>query len=240
MCIELYVTHLLIFFRVASQAPGQSYDCPNASEVILKNIGKSDCHKTTTKHKACANSLHFLYKLKKIVYKPNVAVTWVNPLWPSDAISQHRSGSTSVGSGNGLLPDGTKPLPEPMLTYYQQGLVTFIWEQLQEIPQPSISLKSISRKYHSNLPGANGLTLTWWGTSLIIQGVGGAVRFLVVGTIGQGERPPVSSGWSSVWHRSNTGLSSTQYEQIPIILGVWPFWLTPFFFWSITFWRAYG
>ena len=40
----------------------------------------------------------------------------------------------------------------------------------------------------------------------------------------------VSSGWSRVWHRSNTGLSSTQYEQIPIILGVWPFWLTPFFF----------
>ena len=50
----------------------------------------------------------------------------------------------------------------------------------------------------------------------------------------------VSSGWSSVWHRSNTGLSSTQYEQIPIMLGVWPFWLTPFFFRSITFWRAYG
>ena len=50
----------------------------------------------------------------------------------------------------------------------------------------------------------------------------------------------VSSGWSSVWHRSNTCLSSTQYEQIPIILGVWPFWLTPFFFRSITFWQAYG
>ena len=50
----------------------------------------------------------------------------------------------------------------------------------------------------------------------------------------------VSSGWSSVWHRSNTDLSSTQYEQIPIILGVWPFWLTPFFFRSITFWWAYG
>ena len=40
----------------------------------------------------------------------------------------------------------------------------------------------------------------------------------------------VSSGWSSVWHRSNTGLSSKQYEQIPIILGVLPFWLTPFSF----------
>ena len=50
----------------------------------------------------------------------------------------------------------------------------------------------------------------------------------------------VSSGWSSIWHRSNTDLSSTQYEQIPIIFGVWPFWLTPFFFRSITFWRAYG
>ena len=50
----------------------------------------------------------------------------------------------------------------------------------------------------------------------------------------------VSSGWSNVWHRSNTGLSSTQYEQIPILLGIWPFWLTPFFFRSITFWRAYG
>ena len=40
----------------------------------------------------------------------------------------------------------------------------------------------------------------------------------------------VSSGLSSVWHRSNTGLSSTQYEQIPVILGVWSFWLTPFLF----------
>ena len=40
----------------------------------------------------------------------------------------------------------------------------------------------------------------------------------------------VSSGWSSIWHCSNAGLSSTQYEQIPIILGVWPFWLTPLFF----------
>ena len=26
-----------------------------------------------------------------------------------------------IGSGNGLLTDGTKPLPEPMLTYHQQG-----------------------------------------------------------------------------------------------------------------------
>ena len=31
----------------------------------------------------------------------------------------------NIGLGNGLLPDGIKPLPEPMLTYQQLGLVTF-------------------------------------------------------------------------------------------------------------------
>ena len=39
---------------------------------------------------------------------------WVNSLWPSDAIWQQIW--VNIGSGNGLLPDGTKPLPEPMLT----------------------------------------------------------------------------------------------------------------------------
>ena len=33
----------------------------------------------------------------------------------------------NTGSGNGLLLDGTKPLPEPMLTYNQSGPVAFIW-----------------------------------------------------------------------------------------------------------------
>ena len=27
----------------------------------------------------------------------------------------------NLGSGNGLLPDGTKQLPEPMLAYHQRG-----------------------------------------------------------------------------------------------------------------------
>ena len=35
----------------------------------------------------------------------------------------------NIGSGNGLLPKGTKQLPEPMLTYHQQGAVSFIWGQ---------------------------------------------------------------------------------------------------------------
>ena len=45
-------------------------------------------------------------------------------------------------SGCGLLPDGTKskPLPEPMLTYHNQGSVTFVWGWFhKEIAHPSIS-----------------------------------------------------------------------------------------------------
>ena len=60
----------------------------------------------------------------------------------------------NIGSGNGLLPGGTKPLPEPVLIYHQSVI-------LQEIPQPSIteiSWKITDFKFHSNLPGANELT----------------------------------------------------------------------------------
>ena len=35
----------------------------------------------------------------------------------------------NIGSGNGLLPDGTKPLPEPMLTSHWCRSVTVTWEQ---------------------------------------------------------------------------------------------------------------
>ena len=38
----------------------------------------------------------------------------------------------NVGSDNGLLPDGTKPLPElSLLTYYQLGLEAFTWGKFQ-------------------------------------------------------------------------------------------------------------
>ena len=32
----------------------------------------------------------------------------------------------NIGSGNGLLLDGPKPLPEPVLTYHEQGPAAFI------------------------------------------------------------------------------------------------------------------
>ena len=39
-----------IFFRLASLALGQSYDCSSASEVTLKDMGKISWYPTTTKH----------------------------------------------------------------------------------------------------------------------------------------------------------------------------------------------
>ena len=32
----------------------------------------------------------------------------------------------NIVSGNGFLPEGTEPIPEPTLTYYQLSLVTLI------------------------------------------------------------------------------------------------------------------
>ena len=57
-----------------------------------------------------------------------------NLLFPSYAIASQWSRHMAVqiwvdiGSDNGLLPDGTKPLPNSMVTYHQWGAVTFTWE----------------------------------------------------------------------------------------------------------------
>ena len=113
----------------------------------------------------------------------------INSLWLNDATWK----LVNIGSGNDLLPVGTKPLDEPVSIYHPK------------CPHSSESW------------GWVGLWgFLWWAPSAKGK-----------------DHHGVSSGWSSVWHRSNTGLSSTQYEQIPIILGIWPFWLTPFFFRSI-------
>ena len=74
-----------------------------------------------------------------------------NSLWPSDTIWWHH------GS------DGTKPLPEPMLTDYQWSPVTFILGQFHEMPQPSVTkirFKITYLKFHSNFPGVNELNWT--------------------------------------------------------------------------------
>ena len=47
----------------------------------------------------------------------------------------------NIGSGNGLLSDGTKPLPEPMLTYDQWCVVAFTWWQFHKKYLRYLSLK---------------------------------------------------------------------------------------------------
>ena len=86
----------------------------------------------------------------------------------------------NIGSGNGLLPDGTKPLPEPMLTYHHlRSSGIHLRAILQEIPQPSVtemSLKITYLKFCSNLPGANELNwkrkpqspITWSSDNAIL------------------------------------------------------------------------
>ena len=72
------------------------------------------------------------------------------------------------------------------------------------------------------------LILWRWDWPKVVGWVG-LWGFLLAPSAKRKDHHGVSSGWSSTWFHSNTGLSSTQYEQIPIIFGVWPFCLTPFF-----------
>ena len=71
----------------------------------------------------------------------------------------------NIGSGNGLLPDGTKPLPEPMLTDHQWSPVTFILEQFHRRYLKHQSVKPVWKlhvwKFHWNFPGVNELTWQW-------------------------------------------------------------------------------
>ena len=67
----------------------------------------------------------------------------------------------SIGSDNGLLPEDSKPLPEPMLTtHLLKSTDIHLRAVSQEVLPPSItkfSLKITFLKFHSNLPGSNEL-----------------------------------------------------------------------------------
>ena len=63
----------------------------------------------------------------------------------------------NIGSGNGLSPDGTKPLPEPILTSSVKSSDIHIRAISQVMPQPSVTeirLKITFLKFHSKFPGA--------------------------------------------------------------------------------------
>ena len=77
-------------------------------------------------------------------------VSWMDKMVCNTVTSQRarRHMSTEIwvnmGSSNGLLPGGTKPLPEPMLTYHQWGPKTFTW-----------------KKFHERCPNHQSLEWTW-------------------------------------------------------------------------------
>ena len=58
------------------------------------------------------------------------------PLYPSEALCHHRTGSTLVQVMacclNGLLSESTKPLPAPKLTCHQKGPLSFSWGQFHD------------------------------------------------------------------------------------------------------------
>ena len=75
----------------------------------------------------------------------------------------------NIGSGNDLLPDGTKPLPEPMLTHLQISPMTFIWRHIiirsldVKIPINKTRLKIVLLKLIPDLAGTNELKWLQFG-----------------------------------------------------------------------------
>ena len=74
---------------------------------------------------------HLMYHISSMIFINQLIVAW-----------RHHKATrnwVNIGSGNGLLPDGTKPLPEPMLTYHQYGPVAFIgWHYHEKIWYQSV------------------------------------------------------------------------------------------------------
>ena len=64
----------------------------------------------------------------------------------------------NTGSGNGLMPDSSKPLPESVLTYHQQDPLAFnrgniYLNKIHTIAIPELCLKFAHLKSHPHLPG---------------------------------------------------------------------------------------
>ena len=80
----------------------------------------------------------------------------------------------NIGLGNDLLPDSTKPLPEPILTWSSaRSNDNHLRTNSQGIPKPSITEVSFQvnhLKFHSILPGANELGVLGLGLLFEVDG----------------------------------------------------------------------
>ena len=137
-----------------------SFDLP------LSNTGFNTVHMLNEGH--IAPDLPLKFKLNKwiqVIKSAIICISWLGMLiyelaWYIDyamckinfiAIRQIQLNSlwhhmateiwVNTGSGNGLLPDGTKPLPEPMLTDWSSVKSSDIHIRAisEEMPQPSIT-----------------------------------------------------------------------------------------------------
>ena len=111
---------------------------------MINLISKSFVNAYETKNRAVISNLFqwltstgFSMKLPWDTYTTGLNWWWVN-----------------IGSGNGMLPDDTKPLPEPVLTYHQWGPGQ--WHK-RYISHQSLKSDWKYLKFNSNLPGANEL-----------------------------------------------------------------------------------
>ena len=80
----------------------------------------------------CLNGpIYLLAKEMGWVYHPRMVSGCFNSLCPSDAISLHRSGST-LAQVMACCFDGTRLLPQPVLTYHHSCFVAFTWKQFHK------------------------------------------------------------------------------------------------------------
>ena len=95
---------------------------------------------------------HVLYAVPKYLLNYGYmsdASFLVNSLWPGDAMWWHKLGSTiNIGWCVGLLPDGTKPLPQPLFTDHQESRVAFT-NSTESVKY--LSVLSLSRHFIKNM-----------------------------------------------------------------------------------------
>ena len=159
------------------------YSCTSASMVIPPKyltffLRNNDVHGHDTRH---ANDLHVPYA-RLDIWKTFIKIHGANT-WNDIPISIKQSPSLEVfkrqlrnylteskscawvhiGSSNGVLPDGTWPLHEPVLTLYMSGTVAFAWVHFcNEFPNYNYieSVQNDSLKLRPHLPGDSELNST--------------------------------------------------------------------------------
>ena len=93
----------------------------------------------------CHNTRYDYWSLIKINFQITSTTTvmyWVNTLWPSDAIFRHIIW-VNIVPANGLLCNGTKPLPGPVLTYHRWSFLAFTCGQFYNRCFNCLSLKCV-------------------------------------------------------------------------------------------------